>query len=208
MKSLTTCAFLLCFVLVLPADDHTQSTRAAAVQEAKKPVMFPLVKGGQWEFEVNVNGMTISVSQEMTDVSKKGDTTHATLTTKASGQDITEEISVDEKGIYRHSFNNIKLDKPMLAFKFPIQPQKWSESINVQGMDLDVKMEMKAAEDVTVAAGTYKKVIPVEIALTIQGQEIQATNYYAEGVGIIKQVADLAGTKFTSELKKYTPGAK
>ena len=67
---------------------------------------------------------------------------------------------------------------------------------------------MKAAEDVTVAAGTYKKVIPVEIALTIQGQEILATNYYAENVGIIKQVADLAGTKITSELKKYTPGAK
>lgn len=207
MKSFMTCALLLCFVLVLPADDQTRTT-PAAVQEAKKPNMFPLEKGGLWEFEVNVNGMTISVQQEMTDVTKKGDTTHATLSTKASGQDITEEISVDEKGIYRHSFNNIKLDKPMLAFKFPVQPQKWSESINVQGMDLDVKLEMKAAEDVTVAAGTYKKVIPVEIALTIQGQEILATNYYAENVGIIKQVADLAGTKITSELKKYTPGAK
>lgn len=208
MKSFMTCALLLSFVLVLPADDQTRCAGVTAVQDAKTPNMFPLVKGGLWEFEVNVNGMTISVQQEMTDVTKKGDTTHATLSTKANGQDITEEISVDEKGIYRHSFNNIKLDKPMLAFKFPVQPQKWSESINVQGMDLDVKLEMKAAEDVTVPAGTYKKVIPVEIALTIQGQEILATNYYAENVGIIKQVADLAGTKITSELKKHTPGAK
>jgi len=208
MKRFMTAAILLCFSLGLIADDQRQLPKTNVLQEEKKPNMFPMAKGAQWEFELNVNGMTLSVVQEMTDVTKKGDKTNATITTKASGQDITEEISVDDKGIYRHSFNNIKLDKPLLAFKYPVQPQKWTESINLQGMDIEVKMEMKAAEDVTVAAGSYKKVIPVEIALTIQGQEILATNYYADGVGIIKQKANLAGTEITSELKKYTPGGK
>lgn len=201
MKRIISCALLLCFCFGLSADDQ----RTAVLQGEKKPNMFPLIKGSQWEFDVNVNGMALSVAQEMTQVTKKGDQTTATLTTKVNGMDIEEELSIDDKGIHRHSFNNMKLDKPMLSFKYPVQPQKWTESVKVQGMDLDVKMEMKAAEDVTVPAGKYKA-IPVVIEVSVQGQEITATNYYAEGVGIIKQDANLAGTKFTSELKKYTPG--
>jgi len=208
MQRFITCALLLCFCLSLSADDQRPTMNRTTVQGEKKPNMFPLIKGAQWEFDVNVNGMTLSVVQEMTEVTKKGDQTHATLTTKVNGQNIDEEISVDDKGIYRHSINNMKLDKPIFAFKYPVQPQKWTESIKIQGMDLDVKMEMKAAVDVTVPAGNYKKVTPVEIALSVQGQDVTATNYYAEGVGIIKQEANFAGTKFTSELKKYTPGVK
>jgi hypothetical protein len=208
MQRFMTCSLLLCFSLGLSADDQRPQMKTTSLQGEKKPNMFPMAKGAQWEFEVNVNGMKLAVVQEMTDVTKKGDQTNATITTKVNGQDITEEISVDEKGIYRHSFNNMKLDKPMLAFKYPAQPQKWNEAVKIQGMDLDVKLEMKAAEEVNVPAGNYKKVIPVEITLTIQGQEIIATNYYAEGAGIIKQEANFAGTKITSELKKYTPGEK
>lgn len=197
---------VLCFTFSVLADDQGRSGITAPPQGDKKPNMFPMVKGAQWEFEVNVNGMSLSVVQEMTEVNKKGDQTHATITTKVNGMDITEELSADDKGIYRHSFNNMKLDKPMLTLKYPVQAQKWTEAITIQGMELEVKMEMKAAEDVKVAAGDYKKVIPVQMQLTIQGQEINATNYYAEGVGIIKQEANLAGTKITSELKKFTPG--
>lgn len=208
MKRYITFALLLCFSFGLTADDQQPSSKTAVLQGDKKPNMFPMAKGAKWEFEVNVNGMTLSVEQEMTEVTKKGDLTNATLTTNFSGQNITEELSADDKGIYRHSLNNMKLDKPMVAFKYPIQPQKWTESIKVQGMEIEVKLEMKAAEDVNVAAGSYKKVTPVVIALSVQGQDVTATNYYADGVGIIKQEATIAGMKITSELKKYTPGEK
>ncbi len=208
MQRFITCTLLLCFSFGLSADDQRQLMKTATLQGEKKPNMFPMAKGAQWEFEVNVNGMTLSVVQEMTEVTKKDDQTHATIATKVNGQTITEEFSVNDKGIHRHSINNMKLDKPMLAFKYPVQPQKWTESVKIQGMDLDVKLEMKAAEDVTVAAGNYKKVVPVEIVMSVQGQDVTATNYYAEGVGIIKQEVNIAGMKITSELKKYTPGEK
>lgn len=177
-------------------------------QDAKIPNMFPLAKGTQWHSDVNVNGMTISLVQEVTESSKQGNVTKGTVTTKVNGQDINEELSIDEKGIYRHSVSSFKLDKPMLSFKYPIQVQKWTETINLQGMTIDVKLDMKAAEDITVAAGSYKKVIPVEISMNVQGQDIIATNYYAEGVGIIKQEMTVAGNKITAELKKYVPGDK
>lgn len=177
-------------------------------QDAKIPNMFPLAKGTQWHSDVNVNGMTISLVQEVTESSKQGNVTKGTVTTKVNGQDINEELSIDEKGIYRHSVSSFKLDKPMLSFKYPIQVQKWTETINLQGMTIDVKLDMKAAEDITVAAGSYKKVIPVEISMNVQGQDITATNYYAEGVGIIKQEMTVAGNKITAELKKYVPGDK
>lgn len=170
--------------------------------------MFPMAKGNQWEFEVNASGQTLSITQEMTEVTKKGDKTEATVTSKVNGMDFTEEMSVDDKGIYRHAFNNIKLEKPMLVLKFPLAPQKWSETIKLAGMEIEVKLEMKAPEDVNVPAGNYKKAIPVEMILNIQGQEIVATNYYAEGAGIIKQDVNLAGNKVTSALKKFTPAGK
>ncbi len=72
------------------------------------------------------------------------------------------------------------------------------------GMEIDVKLEMKSPEDVNVPAGNYKKVTPVEMIMNVQGQEIVATNFYAEGVGIIKQDINLAGNKITSALKKFT----
>lgn len=206
MKRLISCALVLLAALTVFADDLRRPLTAAPVQEEKKPNMFPFAKGSQWEFDLTISGMTLSITQEMTDVSKKGDQTHATLTTKVNGQDITEEMSSDDKGIYRHSMNNMKLDKPILTFKYPVQPQKWTDTFKIQGMEVEAKMEMKAAEDVTVPAGTYKKVVPVVISMTVQGQEVVATNYYADGVGIIKQDADFAGTKISSQLKRYTAG--
>lgn len=166
--------------------------------------MFPLAKGNQWEFEVNAGGQTLSINQEMTEVTKKGDQTLATITSKVNGQDVTEEMSIDDKGIYRHAFNNIKLEKPLLVLKYPVVPQKWSDTIKLAGMEIDVKLEMKSPEDVNVPAGNYKKVTPVEMIMNVQGQEIVATNFYAEGVGIIKQDINLAGNKITSALKKFT----
>lgn len=206
MKRFMTCALLLCFAYGLSAGDQRQSNTTTSPQGDKRPNMFPMVKGGQWEFEVNVGGQSLSITQEMTEVTKKGDQTLATVTSKINGMDVTEEMSVDDKGIYRHAFNNIKLEKPMLVLKFPVVPQKWTDTIKLAGMEIDVKMEMKAAEDVTVPAGNYKKVTPVEMIMSVQGQEIVATNYYAEGVGIIKQDVNLPGNKVTTALKKFTPG--
>jgi len=207
MKRFWFSALLLCFAIGLSADDRNPATRSSP-QGEKRPDMFPMSKGAQWESEVNVAGNTLTITQKMTEVSKKGDTTNATLSTEVNGQNITEEVSVNDKGLFRHSFNNFKLEKPMQVLKYPLTPQKWTENISIQGMEIEVKLEMKAPEDVTVPAGTYKKTIPVDINMSIQGQEITATNYYAEGVGIVKQDASLAGTKVSMVLKKYTPGEK
>ncbi|HQR06444.1 MAG TPA: hypothetical protein PLN21_06455 [Gemmatales bacterium] len=204
MKRLMACVFLLCIAFGLVADDKRQSTTRVTSQGDKRPNMFPLAKGNQWEFEVNANGQTLSIIQEMTEVTTKGDQTLATITSKVNGMDITEEMSIDDKGIYRHAFNNIKLEKPMLVLKYPLAPQKWSDTIKLAGMEIEVKLEMKTPEDVNVPAGTYKKTTPVEIIMSVQGQEIVATNYYAEGAGIVKQDVNLAGNKFTSALKKFT----
>jgi hypothetical protein len=177
-------------------------------QDAKNPNMFPFAKGSQWHFEANANGTTFNIVQEVTEFSKNGETTKAKLSANINGQDMNEEMSSDAKGIYRHSFNNINLDKPLTIFKYPIQNQKWSETVSMAGMEFEAKMEMKSPVDLTVGAGSYKKVIPVEINMSVQGQEINATNYYAEDVGIVKQEMSIAGTKVTSELKKYVKGDK
>ncbi|HMP16052.1 MAG TPA: hypothetical protein PKD72_03435 [Gemmatales bacterium] len=199
---------ILVLLAVVPATLAAIDAPMLRPAQDKTPNLFPLIKGSTWEFEVTVNGMTMNLTQECVDVTKKDDGTHGTLTTNVNGQKIDEEISVNSKGIYRHSISTMQLDKPIHTVKYPVAPQKWTESIKLAGMDIDVSMEMKAAETVNVPAGNYKNVTPVIINMSIQGQEINATNYYAEGVGIIKQEMNVAGTKVVSELKKYTPGSK
>lgn len=205
-RILSVCLLTLLGTCLVSARDERVTQPTTTVQDAKIPNMMPMAKGTQWHGEVNIGGMTIELVQEVTESSKQGNVTKGTITTKVNGQDVNEELSIDEKGIHRHNISGIKLDKPLLSFKFPIQPQKWSETLNIQGMEVTANMEMKAAEDVTVAAGSYKKVIPVVITMNIQGQDVVATNYYAEGVGIIKQNIDAGGQKITSELKKFVPG--
>lgn len=205
-RMMTATVVALLMTWVVSARDERVAQPTTNVQDAKIPNMMPLTKGTQWHGEVNIGGMTIEVVQEVTESSKQGNVTKGTITTKVNGQEVNEELSIDEKGIHRHNISGIKLEKPFLSFKFPIQPQKWTETLNIQGMEVTAKMEMKAGEDVTVGAGSFKKVIPVEINMTINGQDVVATNYYAEGVGIIKQNVDAGGQKITSEIKKFVPG--
>jgi DUF3108-like len=178
-------------------------------KEAKTDNLFPLVKGTKWEYELNVANNAGTAALEITGVKRptnKGERAVATLTTTGAGQTFTEEMSGDEKGVYKHSFQNIKLATPILAIKYPAKAgEKWKEKLSIMGMDIEAEMETKATEKVKVKAGEYTTV-PVTTTISVQGMQVIATNWYASGIGIVKQEMDLNGMKITMVLVKFTAG--
>jgi hypothetical protein len=179
-------------------------------KDVKAPNLYPLAKGTKWEYEVNANGQKLEASQEVTDVAEakeKGKAAIATLSTTVGPQKLTEEMSADDKGVYRHSMQGQKLATPVTALKYPVKEgDKWDAKIALAGQEADATFETKKAEKVKVAAGEYTAT-PVEMNIKAMGQEIKATNWYADGVGIIKQEMALpGGITVTMELKKFTAG--
>lgn len=170
--------------------------------------LYPLAKGTKWEYDLNAAGQKLEATQEVTETAeaKKGERAVSTIASNIAGQKLTEEMSSDDKGVYRHAMNGEKLETPVQAIKYPAKAgTKWSEKIKIQGQEVDASFEQKDAEKVKVAAGEYTA-YPVEMVIKAMGQTITATNWYADGVGIVKQEMNLGQISITMELKKFTAG--
>ena len=193
-------------VLFTAACGFAQDKKEEKKDDKKAANLQPLAKGTKWEFTVKVGDKEMDGIQEVTEVSepKKGERAIATIATSVGGQKLSEEMSADEKGVYRHAMQGQKLETPIAAIKYPAKAgTKWSEKLKMMGQEVEADFEMKKEEKVKVAAGEYTAV-PVEMTIKAGGQTITATNWYADGVGLVKQEMDLGAFKMSMELKKFT----
>jgi hypothetical protein len=179
-------------------------------KDDKKPVnLYPLTKGTKWEYELVVGAQKMELVQEVTDIAEpkeKGGRAVATLSSNVAGTKVTEEMSSDDKGVYKHALNGQKLETPFSAVKYPIKAgTKWTETISIQGQSAELNFEVKEAEKVKVAAGEYTA-YPVDMVVKVMGQTVNSTSWHADGVGIVKQEMKLGGMTVTSELKKFNAG--
>ncbi len=172
----------------------------------KKPNYYPFVKGNKWEFTVEAGGKSIGATTEVAKVEEKDGTLTATLEIRVVGMDSvsTETISTNSKGMTRQAFAGLKLDTPITMMKFPVKGgDSWTEKVTVNGNALEIKATVSEAVEVKVPAGTYKAV-PVNMEINVGGQKLTMTNWYADGVGVVKQQIDTTGVKAVGELKKFT----
>jgi len=199
--------FAAAVVLLAAAVGFAQDKKEEKKDDKKAVNLYPLAKGTKWEYTVKFGDQELEATQEVTDVSKpekKEERAVSTIATKVAGRDVSEEMSADEKGVYRHAMQGQKLDAPIFAIKYPVKAgTKWSEKLKMMGQDVEADFEMKDAEKVKVAAGEYSAT-PVEMTIKVAGQTVKATNWYADGVGIVKQEMDLGQVKMSMELKKFT----
>jgi hypothetical protein len=159
--------------------------------------MLDLERDISQEYRLEVNGMKVEATAEIIRSELKDGKRSATLESRAGGVTTKEELSSDDKGVYRTSFNGVPTDKPITIVKYPTKAETWTESVKIMGMEMKATTTAKAVAEVKVAAGTYKA-IPVEVVAEIAGQKILATTWYADGVGafVVRagQVADLLAT--------------
>jgi hypothetical protein len=186
------------------------STVGAFAQEKKgdKPPtdLFPLAKGTKWEYVLK-GYEEVEWVVEVTDVTepKKGERAVATFTSKVGKQVLTAKHSADEKGVYEHTRGGWELDTPLFLLKHPVQTRaKWTETYKYRGDDATSDYEVKAAEELKLPAGKYTAYPVVQTIKTRLGKST-VTNWYADGVGMVKQEIRAFGKPDVVELKSFTP---
>ncbi len=170
------------------------------------PDFFPLAKGTKWEYVVK-GAEKYPWEHEVTEVSepKKGERAVATLTsTIFDRKRLVGKYSADEKAVYEHTRGGDDLDTPLVMLKLPVKAgSKWTEKFKYVG-DVTADYEVKEAEEVKTPAGTFTAYPVVQSIKTTLGKST-VTNWYAEGIGMVKQEIRAFGEPEVTELKSFTP---
>lgn len=197
------CCRLLAVLLV------TLSATVGMAQEKKEEKasnFFPLAKGTKWEYVLK-GAEEVPWVQEVTEVSepKKGERAVVTIAIKVNKTDMVAKHSADETAVYEHTRGSKELAAPLVMLKLPVKAgTKWTEKYKYNGDDVTSEYEVKEAEEVKTPAGTYTAYPVVQsIKTKLGGSTI--TNWYADGVGMVKQEIKAFGKPDVVELKSFTP---
>jgi hypothetical protein len=180
---------------------------ACAVRGADSP-WYPLQMGDSWTYKAGDGKFTLKVVDTNAKVDK--DTCVKVVMTSDGKELATEHVAVKDDGVYRYSFGDKKADKPVLFFKLP--PKKdatWEVDTKALGETIKGTFKIGEVKELKVPAGTYTNVITSSCEdLDAAGIKMNVTFYFAEKVGLIKQVIKYGTTEIVVELEKYEPAKK
>jgi hypothetical protein len=163
---------------------------------------YPLKVGTTWEYLASGQRITLRVTK----VEKYNDVPCAVVETSVKGMVLgSEHISVSKDGVYRHSMNGQKVEPAVRFLKLPFKSgDTWKIEAKIAGQELKAEYTYTEAE-VTVPAGKFKTIVTKTNKFTVAGQEIEATIWYAKGVGMVKTIMSVGGQKIELEMDKFTP---
>ncbi len=165
---------------------------------------YPVAVGNTWTYRAGDNRFQVKVAE----VKEVGGVTRAKLDLVVNQKVLSHEyVGVGKDGVYRYTFENKDAKPPIKFLELPPKSgASWSVESKVDGQALTGTFK-SSEEDVKVPAGEYKKAIAVSGKdLKANGVPMQITYYFAEKVGMVKQVIDLAGQKVIIELERFEAG--
>ena len=168
---------------------------------------FPLAVGSKWFYKCGENRFRLEVVK-FEDV---GTTKCARVELFVNNKsEAAEHIAVTKDAVMRFSFDGKKAEPPISFLKLPVKDKEtWKVESKVDGHPLKGSFTSGTEADVKVPAGTYPKTITVTgTDLEANGVKLTLKYYFAENVGMVKQVIDIAGQKIVIELEKYEPAKK
>ncbi len=210
ISMLLLCPLLLLTGGILPAQDKIVPTP-----------YYPLPVGATWHYRSGESKFTIRVSKH----EKVGDVLCARLEVTRDGKVIAwQHLAATADGVYRYDLGyrlpqpdpkggqaveqtvEDKPKPPILVLKLP--PKKGD------GWKVDSKSDGKTfrgafridEQEVKVPAGAYKAVRVSSQDLEVNGLKPTITTYYAEGVGMVKQVIQEGNVTVEIELEKFDAG--
>lgn len=180
-------------------------------EKGAEPTWFPVRVGTVWHYRSGETKFEVRVASH----EKAAGAPAARLETVKGGKVIaTELVQVTRDGIYRLGVDLLKGDQkvtelaqpPILLLKLP--PKK-GESFSV-----DSKVEGRAykgtfkigEDEIMVPAGKFKTMVVAGQDLEVEGLKPALTTWYAENVGMVKQVLGAGDQKVVIELEKYEAG--
>ena len=180
--------------------------RLLADDKVKPPEYLPLKEGLKWHYQLEANGQKLQIVTQIAKIEAINGQSLARFETVVNGNvAASEHYSVTTKGIFRHRFNGVEISPPVCVLKFPVKNGDSWESENEVG-EQTAKMACRVVtEEVEVPAGKFKTV-SVQVVGDAAGMKITTTYWFAAGIGIVKQIAEIAGQKIEMKLEKIERG--
>jgi hypothetical protein len=192
----------------------------AAQDKLKETAYYPLNVGTTWHYRSGESKFTIRVARH----EKVGETPCALLETTRDGKVVgSEHLVVLNDGVYRLdlTFPQVQSDPkdiaktaktlvsqslkpPICILKLP--PKKgdsWKVDSKGDGKTFRGSFQVEEQE-ITVPAGTYKAFRIASQDLEVNSLKAIITTFYADGVGMVKQIIEIGEAKIEIELEKFT----
>jgi len=183
----------------------------AAAPALKKPTYYhPTREGDRRVYEIHAGDSVSETVDLVTKVEYKGDTVIVSVGRESKGVDLpNSQVEVSKKGVIQIAIGNRKLRDPWPMLKLPAKPgDQWTfESEGPAGSGaFKTTCTLGKEEEVEVPAGKFKA-IRVDAVATLPGETtMQASAWFAPGIGVVKSVSNVAGFEHTQVLKSFTPG--
>ncbi|MBI5706629.1 MAG: hypothetical protein HZC36_06530 [Armatimonadetes bacterium] len=179
------------------------------------PNYWPFKKGNSWTFVTLAQGQRMEQVVTCIESSSSGGATTSKLDYQMAGRSTQQEIyRTDAKGLWRvaSGANASSVIKPSFpVIQFPLKNGKtwtWKGQISVMGRTLQGSAKMKASgpENVAGISGSFRAwKVHVDLTVSAQGQSMSIVNdyWFAEGVGLVRQVATVNGMVIDGTLSKF-----
>jgi hypothetical protein len=185
---------------------------SAVAQKSESPVAdyFPLRVGDSWTYRSTVG--STEYSQKVLKEEKQADGTVRYLVEKVAGAKVETWFSKASGWVLMHSerypeHEALKEDyEPAKQYlKNPLAAgAKWDwKGKDITLTDMEEASEAAGPEDVTVLAGKFRA-MKIVTRITGASTPMTRTNWYADGVGLVKSTTEAGQIKYGWELKDYS----
>jgi hypothetical protein len=176
-------------------------TSASRSQEktASSP-WFPLKPGTTWQYRVGDNKFELRVPR----IEKGNPRIELVVKGKVLSN---EEVQVTDSAVTRLTFEGKAIKPAITLLKLPpMKGQSWPIEATIADGQV-IKGTLSTDEkDIEVPAGQFKAIVVTGKDLSVNGEKLNISWYFANDVGMVKQELELAGKKVVIELEKYIPG--
>ena len=179
----------------------------AAAKPLTAAMLYPLADGSIWHYEMNTDKGKWDMKYQVAKLENSDQDENFRVEMLMDGKIVvTEQLSQTAKGLYRVRYQDSNLTPPLLLLRNPIKADdSWTTKTQVGAEELTIACKT-GSEEVETPAGKFEA-IKLTVTTRADEKDIRTDYWFAEDVGIVKQVAIVGeGTKMSIELKKYAPG--
>jgi hypothetical protein len=165
---------------------------------------FPLAPGSHWEYRSGDTRLSVKVAK---DYEKVGNDICAVLETKVNGKlRGTEHLCVRGDGIYRVKVNDQPLLPAVLFFKLPPRKEaKWEVEFRIGDQTTKGAYQVEE-EELKVNGKTYQTFVLKSTGFEVLKDKVIASQWFASGIGMVKQSIEMGGNKIVLELDEFVAG--
>ncbi len=167
---------------------------------------LPLQEGNRWRYRMS-NGMEMTM--QVAGFAEVGKVRCAKVVTAIGPHETVEYLAADLEGVKAYKFEQggqeKVFDPPGLRIKLPFKAgDAWTVNVEQGGVTVRTEFKSIVKEQVRTPAGTYEAIaIRAKVTQSAGGQvlgQVEATNWFAPGVGLVRQVMGPTGQEMTAEL--------